>query len=655
MFTINDDNSIYATRGDIVFFYVSAEDNGVSYVFQPGDIVRIKVYGKKDAENVVLQKDFPVTDESVQVEIFLTEEDTKIGEVISKPRDYWYEVELNPDTNPQTFIGYDEDGAKVFRLFPEGDDIPPYVPDIKPEDIPIVDDTLDLTSTRPIQNQAVARVLADLTSDVAKLSKRLLTPQMCGAKGDGVTDDTEALRAAAVACTESGVSLYIPAGDYLISDTIDLSAVPTVEGEGRLVYTGDDVAVLVCPGERTAKFKHRLNVMSKDGRHTGTGILLKNVGCSFFDVSAVGFAVGLELLGDGEGCGYNTVYPRQIASNHVAIKLNSKNNGWCNQNIFISGRVFKWSTDTFDMTGILITSECGYYSNSNVFYSTNLEGSCKYVIHAEYGQYNRFCEIRNEGCETTLLESNESMCNTVTVSYGSNDDHINNSKYIGSSIVPFRNRHLPKYRQVFNCEEVAKKVYHTSNRVTSSVFKLMTYEGAVDIVSSVRLDVSGDYIHSEAFPCLALKLDPAVGNRYYITLNCKEDYTGRFAIVAYDKTGAFITNQPIKPRVNENMAMVEASGLVYFQTQTDGKDSIEFEVTDSNVSELYVFFKGGTNALYLRGVTVFATGDGRVINDVVPQLNGIPTNAGCFGDMVKSSTDNSVAWVMLDTWRAVTV
>lgn len=36
--------------------------------------------------------------------------------------DYWYEVELNPETEAQTIIGYDEDGPKIFRLYPEGDD-----------------------------------------------------------------------------------------------------------------------------------------------------------------------------------------------------------------------------------------------------------------------------------------------------------------------------------------------------------------------------------------------------------------------------------------------------------------------------------------------------------------------------------------------------
>ena len=120
MFQINDDLSIYVTRGDTIAFNVTANNDGESYKFQPGDVVRIKVFGKKDAENVVLQKDFPVTSITEKVRVYLTEEETRFGEVISKPVDYWYEVELNPEIQPQTIIGYDEDGAKVFRLYPEG-------------------------------------------------------------------------------------------------------------------------------------------------------------------------------------------------------------------------------------------------------------------------------------------------------------------------------------------------------------------------------------------------------------------------------------------------------------------------------------------------------------------------------------------------------
>lgn len=193
MFQVNEDNSIYATRGDIVFFKVSADDNGEAYQFKPGDIVRIKIFGKKDAETVVLQKDFPILEATQRPQIYLTGEDTKIGEVISKPRDYWYEIELNPDTDPQTIIGYDEDGPKVFRLFPEGDDIPPYVPDITPEDIPIVDEELDVLSPRPVQNKAIARAIARVYNTIAELQT---TPDSFGGIGDGEADDTEALQAA---------------------------------------------------------------------------------------------------------------------------------------------------------------------------------------------------------------------------------------------------------------------------------------------------------------------------------------------------------------------------------------------------------------------------------------------------------------------------
>ena len=121
MFTLNDDLSIYATRGDAVFFSVSASDKGVPHEFQQGDILRMTVMEKKRADQVVLQKDFPVTEATQAVQVVLTSEDMKIGDPISKPKDYWYELELNPGDLSQTIVGYDEDGPKVLRLFPEGE------------------------------------------------------------------------------------------------------------------------------------------------------------------------------------------------------------------------------------------------------------------------------------------------------------------------------------------------------------------------------------------------------------------------------------------------------------------------------------------------------------------------------------------------------
>ena len=121
MFVINEDFTIECTRGDAAVFSVGTNIEGSAYQFRPGDEVRFSVFEKKDCSKVVLRKDVEVAEETELVEIELTSEDTRIGEVISKPTDYWYEVELNPDTKPQTIIGYDKDGAKVFKLYPESE------------------------------------------------------------------------------------------------------------------------------------------------------------------------------------------------------------------------------------------------------------------------------------------------------------------------------------------------------------------------------------------------------------------------------------------------------------------------------------------------------------------------------------------------------
>lgn len=124
MFKIDKDKYIHITRGDVGSIEVSAisEDNSV-YVFSSGDIVRLQVMKPKDCSAVLLKKVVTVGEESETVTIFLDSADTRIGEIINKPEKYWYEIELNPDTNDQTIIGYDEDGPKLFILYPEGVDI----------------------------------------------------------------------------------------------------------------------------------------------------------------------------------------------------------------------------------------------------------------------------------------------------------------------------------------------------------------------------------------------------------------------------------------------------------------------------------------------------------------------------------------------------
>ena len=121
MFIIDSNKTIHVTRGDIGSFSVGATDGDQApYTFRQGDIVRLLVTKKKACDEVVLSKSVEAIPDTTEVEFKLTTEETRIGEVINKPVDYWYEIELNPDTDPQTLICYDEDGPKIFRLYPEG-------------------------------------------------------------------------------------------------------------------------------------------------------------------------------------------------------------------------------------------------------------------------------------------------------------------------------------------------------------------------------------------------------------------------------------------------------------------------------------------------------------------------------------------------------
>ena len=110
---------IHLTRGDAATIGISAKKGDTNYTFQVGDVVRLNVFKAKDCNCIELTKDVIVEEETELVNISLTDDDTKIGEVINKPTKYWYEVILNPNTNEQTIIGYDEDGAKEFILYPE--------------------------------------------------------------------------------------------------------------------------------------------------------------------------------------------------------------------------------------------------------------------------------------------------------------------------------------------------------------------------------------------------------------------------------------------------------------------------------------------------------------------------------------------------------
>lgn len=109
---INENKTIEINRGDRGTIVLKNKNGN----FKVGDVLKFSILRKKDYNIVVFQKKYVISEESNVFNIGLTSEDTRIGDIISKPVTYWYEIEYNGDN---TILGYDSKGAKKFILYPE--------------------------------------------------------------------------------------------------------------------------------------------------------------------------------------------------------------------------------------------------------------------------------------------------------------------------------------------------------------------------------------------------------------------------------------------------------------------------------------------------------------------------------------------------------
>lgn len=122
MFKIDEDGTTFkVNRGSSGSFSFSAvTPQGEPYTFSAGDIIRFNITKANRTNSVLSSIDTVVEEDSNEVTISLKSQDTKVGNPINKPTEYWYDIELNPvGGNAQMLLGYDEEGPKIFTLYPE--------------------------------------------------------------------------------------------------------------------------------------------------------------------------------------------------------------------------------------------------------------------------------------------------------------------------------------------------------------------------------------------------------------------------------------------------------------------------------------------------------------------------------------------------------
>ncbi len=112
MFKIDNEKTIHISRGDS--FSLNLTANNGNYNFVVGDVIKLRVYEKKGyAKEPVLEVSYTV--ETAGTNQIISVPQVLFGEDINKPKTYWYEISVNEDS---TIIAYDEDGAKLFIVYP---------------------------------------------------------------------------------------------------------------------------------------------------------------------------------------------------------------------------------------------------------------------------------------------------------------------------------------------------------------------------------------------------------------------------------------------------------------------------------------------------------------------------------------------------------
>lgn len=131
--------------------------------------------------------------------------------------------------------------------------------------------------------------------------KEYVTPQMFGAVGDGVTDDTLSFQAAIDSVKIHG-TLIIPLGEYLISDTLTINKPISIEGQ----YYGYDLTESSNGIDNSEYKKPLLKTTSEDSIHINTlGVRLENIAIT---TSGKGTIILIDLQDSSSKIGRNYVF-----------------------------------------------------------------------------------------------------------------------------------------------------------------------------------------------------------------------------------------------------------------------------------------------------------------------------------------------------------
>ena len=291
--------------------------------------------------------------------------------------------------------------------------------------------------------------------------KPYITPQMFGAKADGVTDDTVAIQT--MFDTVAGIGkVYFPHGNYLTTDSIIVEQVPDIEMDGVILSNHNGVALDLGTNTSTIIDKTiKIKIKKKGTKYEegSVGLLLHSAARNTFYLDTVNnFETNVKLLStEGKGIWFNTFHLNNLNYAKYGLYLDGSNNGWINDNLFIGGSI---SVDS-DSTAITIDG-----GESNVFLKQGIEGAqvSVYIIN---GSFNSFLKSRCERATYGLVIDNGKE-NVMQSNYAQ-PQFVNNSRYTTNGIIQPGIHNTCNYPSV-SIDKLEDSRFFNYNNKTTSVY-----------------------------------------------------------------------------------------------------------------------------------------------------------------------------------------
>ena len=285
---------------------------------------------------------------------------------------------------------------------------------VKPEFANTTDECVDITKLYVLPDGYVYNYADGKWNNTGHLfidTKDYVKPQMFGAKGDGVTDDTEAIQNT----INNNKVVFIPEGKYLISRTIEIPSDRYIFGGGATqsvkalaeFCTTENICMIKFTGHRS-KLSNILLSHSTD--NTSNIVELGN--CRYITLNNVGLyhgtthcdGVGVDITNDeGDWSGYITlesVYASgyRICLNAHSTLLRAYNcvfNGGSDtlKNLSLSGETFSFNGCDLSGEGVAVSYD-GAYPIS--FTGCYFEG---FYVDSAFDVSHKDATIRIDGCK----------------------------------------------------------------------------------------------------------------------------------------------------------------------------------------------------------------------------------------------------------------